>query len=198
MGHITITAQNDAELRARLRPLLESLPNSTTDEVALYAPLPQTPGSGFASRFPLVGVIMGSDSDLPVMLPAARILDTFSIPYELTIVSAHRTPNRLVEHASSAAGRGVRVIVAGAGGAAHLPGMVAAITPLPVIGVPVKGSTLDGVDSLYSIVQMPVCVFFFLTSFLLPLLPFPSPLFPSSSLISPVSTRLPFDSAAYQ
>lgn len=160
MGHITLTAQNDAELRARLRPLLESLPNTTAGEVALYAPLPPTPGSGFPSRSPLVGVIMGSDSDLPVMLPAARILDTFSIPYELTIVSAHRTPDRLVEYARSAAGRGVRVIVAGAGGAAHLPGMVAAMTPLPVVGVPVKGSTLDGVDSLYSIVQMPVCVFF--------------------------------------
>ena len=172
MGHITITAQNDAELRARLRPLLESLPNSTADEVALYAPLPPAPSSGFPSRFPLVGVIMGSDSDLPVMLPAARILDAFSIPYELTIVSAHRTPDRLVEYARSAAGRGVRVIVAGAGGAAHLPGMVAAITPLPVIGVPVKGSTLDGVDSLYSIVQMPVCVVFFFDFFLL----FPSPL----------------------
>ncbi|EDR09943.1 uncharacterized protein LACBIDRAFT_318305 [Laccaria bicolor S238N-H82] len=155
MGHITITAPNDAELRARLRPLLESLPNSTADEVALYAPLPPTAGSGFPSPSPLVGIIMGSDSDLPVMLPAARILDAFSIPYELTIVSAHRTPDRLVEYARSAAGRGVRVIVAGAGGAAHLPGMVAAITPLPVVGVPVKGSTLDGVDSLYSIVQMP-------------------------------------------
>ena len=193
MGHITLTAQNDAELRTRLRPLLESLPNSTADEVALYTPLEPTPGSGFPSRSPLVGVIMGSDSDLPVMLPAARILDAFSIPYELTIVSAHRTPDRLVEYARSAAGRGVRVIVAGAGGAAHLPGMVAAITPLPVIGVPVKGSTLDGVDSLYSIVQMPVCVVFF-DFFLL----FPSPLSFPLPLFVPVLTRLLFDSAAYQ
>ena len=181
MGHITLTAQNDAELRARLRPLLESLPNSTADEVALYAPLEPTPSSGFPSHSPLVGVIMGSDSDLPVMLPAARILDTFSIPYELTIVSAHRTPDRLVEYARSAAGRGVRVIVAGAGGAAHLPGMVAAITPLPVIGVPVKGSTLDGVDSLYSIVQMPVCVIIILTSSFFFYPPFLI-LFPYSSL----------------
>ena len=99
---------------------------------------------------------MGSDSDLPIMLPAARILDRFSVPYELTIVSAHRTPDRLIEYARSAAPRGLRVIVAGAGGAAHLPGMVAAMTALPVIGVPVKGSSLDGVDSLHSIVQMPV------------------------------------------
>ncbi|KAI9428418.1 Phosphoribosylaminoimidazole carboxylase pure domain-containing protein [Lactarius indigo] len=98
---------------------------------------------------------MGSDSDLPVMLPAAHILDRFRVPYELTIVSAHRTPDRLVAYARSAAPRGLRVIVAGAGGAAHLPGMVAAMTALPVIGVPVKGSSLDGVDSLHSIVQMP-------------------------------------------
>lgn len=98
---------------------------------------------------------MGSDSDLPVMLPAARILDRFRIPYELTIVSAHRTPDRLVEYARSASTRGLRTIIAGAGGAAHLPGMVASMTALPVIGVPVKGSTLDGVDSLHSIVQMP-------------------------------------------
>ncbi|KAG5633130.1 phosphoribosylformylglycinamidine synthase, partial [Asterophora parasitica] len=89
------------------------------------------------------------------MLPAARILDKFRIPYELTIVSAHRTPDRLVEYARSASTRGLRTIIAGAGGAAHLPGMVASQTALPVIGVPVKGSVLDGVDSLHSIVQMP-------------------------------------------
>jgi phosphoribosylaminoimidazole carboxylase len=105
---------------------------------------------------------MGSDSDLPVMLPAARILDKFNVPYELTIVSAHRTPGRLVTYARAAASRGLRVVIAGAGGAAHLPGMIAAMTPLPVIGVPVKGSTLDGVDSLYSIVQMPVSQFIWL------------------------------------
>ena len=101
---------------------------------------------------------MGSDSDLPVMIAAARILDNFGVPYELTIVSAHRTPERMTEYAHGAAARGLRVIIAGAGGAAHLPGMVAAMTSLPVIGVPVKGSTLDGVDSLHSIVQMPVCI----------------------------------------
>ncbi|MDW7650401.1 MAG: 5-(carboxyamino)imidazole ribonucleotide mutase [Bacillota bacterium] len=104
---------------------------------------------------PVVGIIMGSDSDLPVMSAAADILDEFAVPYELTVVSAHRTPARLFDYAAEAAGRGMRVIVAGAGGAAHLPGMVASITELPVIGVPVKTAALGGVDSLYSIVQMP-------------------------------------------
>jgi 5-(carboxyamino)imidazole ribonucleotide mutase len=102
-----------------------------------------------------IGIIMGSDSDLPVMKEAASILDELKIDYELTVVSAHRTPNRLVEYAESAVERGLKVIIAGAGGAAHLPGMVASHTPLPVIGVPVKSRTLNGVDSLYSIVQMP-------------------------------------------
>lgn len=104
---------------------------------------------------PIVGIIMGSDSDLPVMQKAAQMLDQLEVPYELTIVSAHRTPDRLTEYAKSAAGRGIRVIIAGAGGAAHLPGMVAAQTVLPVIGVPVQTKALGGVDSLYSIVQMP-------------------------------------------
>jgi len=104
---------------------------------------------------PSVGIIMGSDSDLPVMQEAAKVLRELQIDYEMTIVSAHRTPERLYEYAQSARGRGLQVIIAGAGGAAHLPGMVAAITPLPVIGVPVKTSTLNGEDSLLSIVQMP-------------------------------------------
>jgi 5-(carboxyamino)imidazole ribonucleotide mutase len=104
---------------------------------------------------PLVGVIMGSDSDLPVMQGAADMLRELGIAYEMTIVSAHRTPARLYDYAQSARGRGLRVIIAGAGGAAHLPGMVAAISPLPVIGVPVKSSALSGEDSLLSIVQMP-------------------------------------------
>ena len=104
---------------------------------------------------PVVGIIMGSDSDLPVMSGAAEILDEFGIPYELTVVSAHRTPERLFQYAREAVGRGLKVIVAGAGGAAHLPGMVASVTELPVIGVPVKTAALGGVDSLYSIVQMP-------------------------------------------
>ena len=103
----------------------------------------------------MIGIIMGSDSDLPVMKDAAVFLDEIGLEYELTVVSAHRTPDRLVDYAKSARQRGVKVIIAGAGGAAHLPGMVAAMTSVPVIGVPVKTSTLSGVDSLYSIVQMP-------------------------------------------
>jgi len=102
-----------------------------------------------------VGIIMGSDSDLPVMQAAADILDELGVAYEITIVSAHRTPKRMYDYAESADARGIRVIIAGAGGAAHLPGMVAAISPLPVIGVPVKSSALSGEDSLLSIVQMP-------------------------------------------
>lgn len=104
---------------------------------------------------PRVGIIMGSDSDLPVMKQAAEILEEFGIDYEITIVSAHRTPDRMFEYAKNAEERGIEVIIAGAGGAAHLPGMVASITHLPVIGVPVKTSALNGLDSLLSIVQMP-------------------------------------------
>tara|TARA_R110001592_G_scaffold45430_5_gene145190 strand:- start:755 stop:1246 length:492 start_codon:yes stop_codon:yes gene_type:complete len=105
---------------------------------------------------PKVSIIMGSDSDLPIMQEAATILKNFNIPYELTIVSAHRTPKRLVEFSENAHQRGIEVIIAGAGGAAHLPGMVAAISPLPVIGVPIKSSnSIDGWDSILSILQMP-------------------------------------------
>jgi 5-(carboxyamino)imidazole ribonucleotide mutase len=104
----------------------------------------------------LVGIIMGSDSDLPVMQAAADILVEFEIPFELTVVSAHRTPLRMVEYASKAKIRGLKVIIAGAGGAAHLPGMIAAITSIPVIGVPIKSSnSMDGWDSVLSILQMP-------------------------------------------
>jgi 5-(carboxyamino)imidazole ribonucleotide mutase len=104
----------------------------------------------------MVGIIMGSDSDLKVMQDAAIILQQFNIEFELTVVSAHRTPLRMVEYASTAAARGLKVIIAGAGGAAHLPGMIAAITTLPVIGVPVKSSnSIDGWDSVLSILQMP-------------------------------------------
>ena len=103
----------------------------------------------------LVGIIMGSDSDLNVMSDACRVLEELGVSFETTIVSAHRTPLRMVEYAKRAADRGLRVIIAGAGGAAHLPGMVAALTDLPVVGVPVRGSSLDGLDSLLSIVQMP-------------------------------------------
>ncbi|OIR05752.1 N5-carboxyaminoimidazole ribonucleotide mutase [mine drainage metagenome] len=105
---------------------------------------------------PLVGIIMGSDSDLPVMQAAADILKQFNIAFELTIVSAHRTPQRMIEYAGTAKERGLKVIIAGAGGAAHLPGMVASITTLPVIGVPIKSSnSIDGWDSVLSILQMP-------------------------------------------
>lgn len=104
---------------------------------------------------PLIGIIMGSDSDLPVMSAACKVLEDFDVPFEVTIVSAHRTPHRMSQYAIEASERGIKAIIAGAGGAAHLPGMVAAMTPLPVIGVPVKGSNLGGVDSLHSIVQMP-------------------------------------------
>ncbi len=105
---------------------------------------------------PLVGIIMGSDSDLNVMQAAADILKYFEIPFELTVVSAHRTPHRMFEYAQSAKDRGLKIIIAGAGGAAHLPGMVASLTPLPVIGVPIKSSnSIDGWDSVLSILQMP-------------------------------------------
>ncbi|MBU8858961.1 MULTISPECIES: 5-(carboxyamino)imidazole ribonucleotide mutase [unclassified Micromonospora] len=105
-----------------------------------------------------VGLIMGSDSDWPVMKAAAEALDEFGVAYEVGVVSAHRTPVKMIEYGRAAAGRGVQVIIAGAGGAAHLPGMVASVTPLPVIGVPVPLKHLDGMDSLLSIVQMPAGV----------------------------------------
>ncbi|RZT18952.1 5-(carboxyamino)imidazole ribonucleotide mutase [Mycobacterium sp. BK558] len=107
---------------------------------------------------PRVGLIMGSDSDWPVMSDAAEALAEFDIPFEVGVVSAHRTPGRMLSYAQEAAGRGIEVIIAGAGGAAHLPGMVASATPLPVIGVPVPLARLDGLDSLLSIVQMPAGV----------------------------------------
>src|SRR3954466_14389491 len=107
---------------------------------------------------PVVGVVMGSDSDWPMLEPAAEALNEFAVPYEVHVVSAHRTPRRMLQYAETAAARGLRVIVAGAGGAAHLPGMIAAATPLPVIGVPRPLDRLDGLDSLLSIVQMPAGV----------------------------------------
>ncbi|EEB06055.1 phosphoribosylaminoimidazole carboxylase Ade6 [Schizosaccharomyces japonicus yFS275] len=144
MGHITIIADSLGDCEARYAQLLAG-EKEGAEKASVEANV----------KKPLIGIIMGSDSDLPVMKTAAEILESFDIPYELTIVSAHRTPTRMYNYARSAASRGIRVIIAGAGGAAHLPGMVAALTPLPVVGVPVKGSTLDGVDSLHSIVQMP-------------------------------------------
>jgi len=139
MGHWTLCAADLHTLASQLRQIW--------GEADDMIPLPQ--------KQPLVGIIMGSDSDLPTMEPAAKMLQHFKVPFELTIVSAHRTPDRMFEYARTARERGLRVLIAGAGGAAHLPGMVAALTPLPVVGVPVKTSALSGVDSLHSIVQMP-------------------------------------------
>lgn len=102
-----------------------------------------------------VGIIMGSDSDLPVMQDAAKVLEDFGVEYEISVISAHRTPKAMYDYAENAVKKGLKVIIAGAGGAAHLPGMTAAITTMPVIGVPIKTRALSGVDSLYSIVQMP-------------------------------------------
>ncbi|WP_395639743.1 5-(carboxyamino)imidazole ribonucleotide mutase [Pseudolysinimonas sp.] len=107
------------------------------------------------SAAPVVAVVMGSDSDWPVMAEAVAALDEFGVPHEVEIVSAHRTPRKMIDFAADAADRGIRVIIAGAGGAAHLPGMIASVTTLPVIGVPVPLKNLDGLDSLLSIVQMP-------------------------------------------
>jgi 5-(carboxyamino)imidazole ribonucleotide mutase len=104
---------------------------------------------------PIVGVVMGSDSDWAIMSDAAQALKEFGIEYEVEVLSAHRTPDRMIEWGKAAAGRGIKVIIAGAGGAAHLPGMIASVSRLPVIGVPVKLKSLDGMDSLLSIVQMP-------------------------------------------
>ena len=110
------------------------------------------------SGTPLVGIVMGSDSDWPVMKAAAEALEEFAVPFEADVVSAHRMPEEMLDYGKQAAGRGLRVVIAGAGGAAHLPGMLAAVTPLPVIGVPVPLKYLDGMDSLLSIVQMPAGV----------------------------------------
>lgn len=115
-------------------------------------------GTTPAPGAPLVGIVMGSDSDWPVMQAAASALEEFGIAFEVGVVSAHRMPQEMVEYGTSAVGRGLKVIIAGAGGAAHLPGMLASVTPIPVIGVPVAVGTLDGMDSLLSIVQMPAGV----------------------------------------
>ena len=143
MGHINLTADSHGELDQSLTKLLalEEIPESVIP--------------GGLGKSPLVGVIMGSQSDLPTMQAAVNILKEFDIPYEVDIVSAHRTPDKLVAYSRGASARGLQVIIAGAGGAAHLPGMVASMTPLPVVGVPIKTSTLNGQDSLLSIVQMP-------------------------------------------
>jgi phosphoribosylaminoimidazole carboxylase len=168
MGHITLTAATPAELEERMAELADQRPATGGDEGR--SSQQATPHTQVGSRFspalssvegvlgstvPLVGIIMGSDSDLPVMKQAAEALRDLDIPFELTIVSAHRTPQRMFEYAQTAHTRGLRAIIAGAGGAAHLPGMVAALTPLPVIGVPIPIGPLGGQDALLSIVQMP-------------------------------------------
>lgn len=142
MGHINIVTSSMKESERRLSYILGEAKELKINEIE-------------SKPKPLVSIIMGSDSDLPVMAKGADILKQFKVPFEVTIVSAHRTPHRMSKFAVEASQRGIKAIIAGAGGAAHLPGMVAAMTALPVIGVPVKGSSLDGVDSLHSIVQMP-------------------------------------------
>nr|CCI51005.1 phosphoribosylaminoimidazole carboxylase [Blastobotrys adeninivorans] len=149
MGHINIVSGSMVECEKKLAFIMGTGPKPQ-EENASSQKIP----AGL-SPTPLVGMIMGSDSDLPVMQVGANILKKFGVPFEVKIVSAHRTPHRMTNYATEAASRGIKAIIAGAGGAAHLPGMVAAMTSVPVIGVPVKGSTLDGVDSLHSIVQMP-------------------------------------------
>ncbi|PGH36726.1 phosphoribosylaminoimidazole carboxylase, ATPase subunit [[Emmonsia] crescens] len=154
MGHVTVTARTMKEAESLVKPLL-----GPTDTIIAASTIPilfHPPKSSAARTKPTIGVVMGSDSDLKTLIPGLNLLKyTFGIEPEVDITSAHRTPDYMAEYASTAASRGIKVIIAAAGGAAHLPGMAAAHTSLPVIGVPVKGSSLDGVDSLYSIVQMP-------------------------------------------
>ena len=140
IGHVTVLGDDLDDVRARAARAARWLRRRESTAVTT------------------VGVIMGSDSDWPTMQAAAEALDEFGVAYEVAVVSAHRTPDKMIEYGRDAAGRGLKVIIAGAGGAAHLPGMVASVTPLPVIGVPVPLKHLDGMDSLLSIVQMPAGV----------------------------------------
>jgi phosphoribosylaminoimidazole carboxylase len=165
IGHITLVAASMSQAQDIMDPLIILADSMRAERKGLPAPTTSLPtplsvtfpvsSTSSASGKPLVAVTMGSDSDLNVLKPGLALLRTFNIPFHLTITSAHRTPARMTEFAAQAASNGFKVIIAAAGGAAHLPGMIAASTPLPVIGVPVKGSTLDGMDSLLSIVQMP-------------------------------------------
>ncbi|KAA8900747.1 5-aminoimidazole ribonucleotide-carboxylase [Sphaerosporella brunnea] len=152
MGHLTVVAGSMSEAEYQAAPLIKIFDDEKSgapESAVAEKPAPK-------EKKPVVAIIMGSDSDLPVMKAGAEILKKFGVEFEVTIVSAHRTPDRMSTFAKEARARGLKAIIAGAGGAAHLPGMVAAMCTLPVIGVPVKGSVLDGVDSLHSIVQMPV------------------------------------------
>jgi phosphoribosylaminoimidazole carboxylase len=169
LGHITVTTydkavdlerlatplikESDSIRQSRLDATASHLRLSSTTKSAKSLPSPST--SSRDTKNPLVVVTMGSDSDLPVLKAAFEVLERFRVPYDFTITSAHRTPHRMVELSRSAASRGIRVLIAGAGGAAHLPGMLASETTVPVIGVPVKATHLDGQDSLLSVVQMP-------------------------------------------
>jgi phosphoribosylaminoimidazole carboxylase len=159
LGHVTVTGASATEVQGALAQLLAAEAGPVEGAADGAAAAGGTTAAAMPpaapSPAPQVGIIMGSDSDLPAMSAAAQVLRDFGVPFELTVVSAHRTPQRLVDYARGAHGRGLKVIIAGAGGAAHLPGMAASMTPLPVVGVPIPLSHLDGVDSLHSIVQMP-------------------------------------------
>ncbi|KAL2075974.1 hypothetical protein VTL71DRAFT_917 [Oculimacula yallundae] len=157
IGHITIVGTSMAQAEKLLNPLIAVADSIRAERKGIQqsGSSSKTASQSSGPEQPLVAITMGSDSDLPVLKPGLALLSTFEIPYHVTITSAHRTPQRMTAFAESAVAKGFKVIIAAAGGAAHLPGMLAASTPLPVIGVPVKGSTLDGMDSLLSIVQMP-------------------------------------------
>jgi phosphoribosylaminoimidazole carboxylase len=162
MAHVTVTGTSAEQVREKVTQIIvagererETGIADTLMSIDSLLGLESSSNSGGKANKPRVSIIMGSDSDLTCMKEAAKVLESFSVPYELTIVSAHRTPTRMYSYAQAAAGRGIEVIIAGAGGAAHLPGMVAALTPLPVVGVPVLSSAMSGEDSLLSIVQMP-------------------------------------------
>lgn len=152
IGHITvISSKSMADAETQIFPLIALTNQMRAERKEIeFEPVPAPPIPG-----PLVAITMGSDSDLPVLKPGLALLKSLAIPFYVTITSAHRTPDLMCDFAASAADKGFKVIIAAAGGAAHLPGMIASHTSLPVIGVPVKGSTLDGMDSLLSIVQMP-------------------------------------------
>jgi phosphoribosylaminoimidazole carboxylase len=156
IGHITVIGASMSHVEASIAPLIALADSIRAERKSpTTRVLPLVPESPQYLGAPVVAVTMGSDSDLPVMKPGIALLRDFGVPYSVNITSAHRTPARMTAFAETAAANGYKVIIAAAGGAAHLPGMVAASTALPVIGVPVKGSTLDGMDSLLSIVQMP-------------------------------------------
>lgn len=162
IGHITVTglAASIAELEQFAQPLITLASEMRHERLqAVAKSLRPAPVAAASSEKPLVLVTMGSDSDLPVLKAGIDILNQFGVPWEIDITSAHRTPAKMADVALKAAERGLKVIIAAAGGAAHLPGMISAYTTLPVIGVPVKATHLDGMDSLYSIVQMPVSIF---------------------------------------